>query len=82
MSSINIESLRSCYPGKSDAEVAEAYAEKYGFIAIVRYKNSTTALGFADLGACTTEAAIQGYLTSPSCIGPSLSTMAVPHCFQ
>ena len=67
MSSQNIESIRSDYPGKSDTEATKAFAEEYGYIAIVRYKNSTTASDFTNIGTCKTEAEIRGYLTSPYC---------------
>jgi hypothetical protein len=66
MSSLNIQSIRSDYPGKSDAEAARAYAQKWGFIAIVRYKNSTSSSDFTNIGTCKTEDEIRGYLSSPN----------------
>jgi hypothetical protein len=69
MGSRDMESFRSDYPGKSDAEAAKALAEKYGYIAVVGYKRSTTDLDFSNIGTCTTEAEIRGYLTSPYCKG-------------
>jgi len=67
MRSLNIESMRKDYPGKSDAEAAKALAEKYGYMAIVRYKRSSGASDFSNVGSCNTEAEIRGYLTSPYC---------------
>lgn len=72
MGSRDIESLRGDYPGKSDTEAAKAFAEEYGYIAIVRYKSSTTASDFTNIGTCTTEAEIRGYLSSPYCHGAEL----------
>jgi hypothetical protein len=66
MSSLNIQTMRDEYPGKSDTEAARAYAQKHGFIAIVRYK-SRGASDFTDIGICTMESEIRGYLTSPYC---------------
>lgn len=67
MSSLGIESIREDYPGKSDAEAAQAFAEKHGYIAIIRYKSSSEASDFSNIGTCDTEAEIRGYLTSSSC---------------
>lgn len=65
MSSISIN--RDQYPGKSDEEIAEAIAKKYGYIVIVRYKNSAGSPEFTNFGTCQTEDEIHGYLTSPYC---------------
>jgi hypothetical protein len=62
-----IEPTRKDYPGKSDHEIAKALAVKYGYIAVVRYKNSRGRSEFTNLGVCNTEAEIQGYMTSPYC---------------
>ena len=67
MSSLNIQTMRSEYPGKSDADAAKAFAQKHGYIAIIRYKNSSSALDFTDIGTCQMEEEIQGYLRSPYC---------------
>jgi hypothetical protein len=67
MGSLDIQSVRSDFPGKSDAEAAKAMAAKYGYMAIVRYKNSGSASDFTNFGTCTTENEISGYLTSPNC---------------
>lgn len=67
MSSLNIQLIRNDYPGKSDAEAAEAYAQKWGFIAIIRYKNSTSSSDFTNIGTCRMEDEIRGYLSSPNC---------------
>jgi hypothetical protein len=66
MSSLNIQTMRDEYPGKTDAEAAQAYAQKHGCIAIVRYK-SRGASDFTNIGTCTMESEIHGYLTSPYC---------------
>ena len=58
---------REAQPGKSDAEIAAAIATKYGYIAVVRYKNSPTAGEFTNFGTCQTEDEIRGYLSSPNC---------------
>ena len=58
---------REAYPGKSDAKIAEAIARKYGYVAVVRYKNSSTAQAFTNFGTCQTEDEIRGYLSSPHC---------------
>jgi len=67
MGSVGIKSMRDDCPGKSDTEAAKAYAQKYGCIAIVRYKNSASASDFTDIGTCDTEEKIQAYLRSPHC---------------
>ena len=67
MGSFDIDSIRKDYPGKSDSEVARAFAEKYGNIVIVRYKNSPDASDYTNIGTCNTEAEIRGYLTSQYC---------------
>lgn len=66
MGSLNIESMRQDYPGKSDTEAAREFAQKHGYIAIIRYK-SRGASDFTDIGTCAMESEIRGYLTSPYC---------------
>ena len=65
MSSVGID--RDEYPGKSDAEIAEVIAKKYGYIVVVRYKNSAGAFEFTNFGTCQMEEEIHGYLSSPYC---------------
>ncbi|MBT7206124.1 MAG: hypothetical protein HN868_02105 [Gammaproteobacteria bacterium] len=65
MSSINID--RAANPDKSDAEIAEVIAKKYGFILVVRYKNLTRPSEFSNFGLCETEEELQAYLSSPGC---------------
>jgi hypothetical protein len=67
MGSFDIDAIRSDFPGKSDAEAAKSLAEKYGYIAVVRYKNSSNTSDFTNIGTCKTQAEIRGYLTSPYC---------------
>lgn len=67
MGSLNIQFMRDEYPGKSDPEAAKAFAQKNGYIAIVRYKHSRTSTAFTDIGTCQTEEHIRGYLNSPYC---------------
>jgi len=67
MGSRAIDELRSERAGASDRDAARALAEKYGYMAIVRYKNSSSASDFTNIGTCTTESEIRGYLTSPYC---------------
>jgi hypothetical protein len=67
MGSFNIETMRSQLPGKSDAEAAKAFAKKHGYIAIVRYKNSSAASDFTNIGTCKMEEEVYGYLRSSSC---------------
>lgn len=67
MGSLNIQTMRIEYPGRSDAEAAKAFAQKHGYIAIVRYKNSSSASDFTDIGVCQMEDQIRGYLNSPYC---------------
>ena len=67
MSSIDIKSVRSDFPGMPDGEAAKALAEKYNYIAVVRYKRSPDGAEFTNFGTCTTEAEMRGYLTSPYC---------------
>lgn len=68
MGSLNIQTMRESCPGKSDEEAAKAFAQKHGYIAIVRYK-SRGASDLTNIGTCTMEAEIRGYLTSPYCSG-------------
>lgn len=67
MGSQDISVIRKDYPGKSDQEIASTLAEKYSYIAVVRYKNSRSLTDFSNIGTCSTEADILGYLTSPYC---------------
>jgi hypothetical protein len=67
MASLKIETLRSLYSGKSDAEAAKAYAQENGYIAIVFYKNSPSVSNFTNIGACLSEEQIRGYFDSPYC---------------
>jgi uncharacterized protein (TIGR02145 family) len=66
MGSLSIESMREDSPGKSDHEAAEAFARKHDYIVIVRYK-VRGASDFTNIGACTSESEIEGYMTSPYC---------------
>ena len=66
MPSLIIKIMRENYPGKSDAELARAYAQEYGYLAIVRYK-SNGASDFTHVGVCRTKSEIRNYLTSPNC---------------
>jgi hypothetical protein len=66
MGSLSIQSMREDSPGKSDSEAAKAFAQKHGYIAIVRYK-ARGASDFTNIGTCTMESEIRGYLTSPYC---------------
>lgn len=67
MGSLNIQTMRDKYPGKSDAEAAKAFAQKHGYIAIIRYKNSSSASDFTNIGTCQMEDEMRGYLSSPYC---------------
>jgi len=67
MGSCDLEPIRKDYPGKTDQEIASTLAQKYGYIAVVRYKNSRGMTDFSNIGTCSTEADIRGYLTSPYC---------------
>jgi len=67
MGSQEIGYIRENYPGSSDADAAKAFAEKYGYIAMVRYKSFPSASDFTNIGCCNTESDIRGYLTSPYC---------------
>jgi tetratricopeptide (TPR) repeat protein len=69
MGSVSIEAKRQEFPGKSDQEVAEALALKYGYVAIIRYKSHESG-AYSDFGCCLTDAEIQGYLSSPACYDP------------
>jgi len=58
--------MRKDYPAKSEAESARANAQKYGYLAIVRYKY----YGAPDLphaGVSRTGLEIRNYMTSPLC---------------
>jgi len=63
--------MREKYPGRSDSESARAYAQEYGYLAIVRYK-STGAPDFTHVGICRTELEIRNYLTSHNCCDPEV----------
>ena len=71
MGSVSIEGKRQEFPGKSDREVAEALALKYGFVAVIRYK-SNAAGDYSDFGCCLTAAEVEGYLSSPHCHDPEI----------
>lgn len=45
---------REEYPGKTDAEIAEALAAKYGFVAVIRYKNSPSDTEYTTFAVCQT----------------------------
>jgi hypothetical protein len=67
MGSFELDPIRKEYPGKSDQEIASILAQKYAYIAVVRYKNAHARSDFSNIGTCTTEADIRGYMTSPYC---------------
>ena len=67
MSSLSIETLRNECPGKTDNEAAELFAKKYGCVAIVRYKSSSSDSDYTNIGTCQMEEEIAGYLSSPYC---------------
>lgn len=67
MGSLDIQIMRNDYPGKSDYEAAEAFAQKHGYIAIIRYKSSSSSIDFTNIGTCQTENDIYGYLNSQYC---------------
>ncbi|MCP4396505.1 MAG: hypothetical protein GY801_04205 [bacterium] len=71
MSSCSVEYKRKEFPGKSDSEVAEATALKYGFVTIVRYKNSLDG-DYTDFGCCINDRDINNYLNSSYCHAPEI----------
>ena len=71
MSSVSIENLKSEFPGKSESQAAAEYAQKWGFVAIVKYKNSANG-DYTDIGCCSSENHVNEYLESPSCHEPEL----------
>lgn len=66
MASLDIDSQRREYPGKSDQDIAEILAQQYGYIAVVRYK-SHGAAKYTNFGVCTSENEISGYFNSAYC---------------
>lgn len=67
MGSLGLYNLRKEYPGKSDEEIARLLADKYGYVAVVRYKNSPDSSDFTNLGCCGTQDKLDGYFSSPYC---------------
>ena len=67
MGSLGLYNLRQEYPGKSDEEIARLLADKYGYVAVVRYKNSPDSVDFTNLGCCGTQDKLDGYFSSPYC---------------
>jgi hypothetical protein len=72
MGSLSIQTMREQYPGKSDTEAAKAFAMKNGYIVIFRYKNSTSALDFTNIGTCKMEEEIRGYQSSSYCLNAEI----------
>lgn len=72
MASRDIKSFRDDYPEKSDRDAAATLSRQYGYMAVVRYKNSKTASDFTNIGTCTSESEIRGYLSSPYCYGAEI----------
>ena len=67
MSSLRIDAQRARYPGMSDAEIAMTLAQEYGYIVVVRYKNSPQADDFTDFGTCQSEEKVHEYFRSSYC---------------
>lgn len=67
MGSLSLYSQRQEHPGKSDAEIAQLLADKYGYVAVVRYKNSPGSNDYTNLGCCDSQAKLEGYFSSPYC---------------
>jgi hypothetical protein len=67
VSSITIETLPSEYPGRSDAEAAQAYAQGHAFLAMVGYRNSGST-ELSNVGCCRTGLQLLDYLSSPFCL--------------
>ena len=66
MGSVRINGIRAEFPGRSDAEVAAAFAAKYGYLVIVRYKRRAGG-DYDHFGCCVTGEEVAGYLRSSSC---------------
>ena len=67
MGSLGLYNLRKEYQRKSDEEIARLLADKYGYVAVVRYKNSPDSSDFTNLGCCGTQDKLDGYFSSPYC---------------
>lgn len=66
MGSITIQSVRDEFPDKSDREAAAAFAEKWGTLVIVRYKNTPDG-EYHDFGLCDRPEEVDLYLHSSAC---------------
>ncbi len=66
MSSLNIESIREEFPGKSDEQIAEALAKKDHCLAVLRYKKKD-ARDFTKFALCWIADDINAYFESPYC---------------
>lgn len=67
MGSVDISTVKAEFPDKTDKETAALFAKKYGYVAIVRYKN-TGSDEYNNFGCCHTGAEIENYLNSPHCV--------------
>ena len=53
---------RGDYPDKSDSEIAELLAEEYGFVAVIRYKNSASDTEYTTFAPCMSTDEIERYM--------------------
>lgn len=66
MSSCSIKYKREEFPNRPDEEVAKETALKYGYVAIIRYKNDPSG-DYTDFGCCQNDQEVEGYIQSPHC---------------
>ena len=66
MSSLSLFNLREQYSGLSEEDIAKTLAEKYQYVAIVRYKNQPDG-PFTNFGCCDTQEKLDSYFESPYC---------------
>ena len=71
MSSASIANLNREFSNKTESQAAAEYGQKWGYVAIVKYKNSVNG-GYTDIGCCLNDDQVNGYLTSPHCHEPEL----------
>jgi uncharacterized Zn-finger protein len=66
MASVRISIIRAKFPGKTDAELAAAYAAEAGYHVIVRYRSGNSR-EYDNFGCCMSDEELEGYLRSPYC---------------
>jgi hypothetical protein len=78
MASFPISEERTRFPGKTDEQIASLLAQEFGYIVVVKYKNSPLS-DFENFGCCKEDYEVKGYLNSSFCHGTEIIYDARPN---